>query len=1629
MPTPMFQDQDAETLLNVLLGELDDVGLLTWNGEGVITSLSHHCKRLLQLPDTAGIGEPVSLLRQTPCADFMQRFDRFAAQGAAGILQGELTLVGEREAYWLNLSVRRCPKSCGASSSFMMLVRNVTNKRQMIASAQQAQDLFEAAFQGIPDAAVLENENREIINVSTGMASVFGYSANELLGKSARILYAEQDDFVTQGEIRYNPSESFSQATCVLNYRHKNRNTFLAEGLGGPLRDRQGRLLGYISIIRDISERLEMENDLREQTDILDSIFRQLPFALSVSDTQRRMVQGSDAALALFGYTQEELAGQPVRLLYADDRIYEQTGKALYESSKHDAVIAEMRNKSGNMFKAKLQSAPLYDADKKLKGYLTAMQDVTEELARVERQRLYEQMVSASTDALVFIDDNFIYRAANDVYLELWQKRREEVIGVHISKVVGDAFFRKISVPSLAKCFAGEVSYFGVRRVNYPAKTCYVEVRHDPYRNEQGAVTGALLTIRDVTHKQLAEQALRYSEQRLNEAAEFAGFALWEVDVESRRIIEDLALRRLLGYSAADKFESLQDWFALIPHEAERIRVVSIFEALFSEAREIATFNHHACKQSGESVAIEVTAKVVEKAGHRRVIGMTRDISEKLREQERLRLYEEIVSASKDPLVYLDCDGVFRAVNQAYCDYWHKTRSQIEGQPMREIVGQSFYTRTVEPLLKRCCRGESFTKMLEVTHLPDGYRYIEAAWSPFVGENLKICGAVVSLRDATEKRRINAALRESEAKFRAIFDHAPIGMGILNAEDCSVMDVNPALLEMHGYTREAFFKLTAAETAEVMPDAMQNSDNSYESVHHHKDAGVFDVLVNAKRIELQGEPVLITTQVDISHQKKLEEKLRAQERQYRSLVESTSAILFSADPKTFQFNFVSQEAEAILGYPAARWVDEPDFWLSHMHPQDKTWAPDYCLASTHRQQDHEFDYRMIASDGREVWLHDITSVVVEEGEVVNLVGVMFDVTAQKAVEEELRRLSEMVEQSVDAILLTDTDFKITYVNEAFRRLYGYVLEELQGLGMEELSAEDEEAAGETEVYRLLHSGQQVSRQMRHRRKDASRFVCHQQISPMKNEQGEIIAFMSSQRDISVRVKAEKALRHSEEKYRQIVETAHEGIWVIDGQSNTVFVNQRMTEMLGYPEGEMMGESLFTFMDQTNQLIASQKLSERRQGASGRYDLCFQRRDGEPLWVSLSANPLFDDQGDYIGAMAMISDISEARKLQQALISTQRMEAVGQLTGGIAHDFNNILGSILGFTELARDRFADGNDKLQEYLQQIEIAGDRARNLVRQLLIFSRGDTTASAKHVMLAPLVKEILKMLRPMLPAMVEIRTQVPQHSPSVRVDPLHIQQLLMNLCINARDAMPVSGAITIGVGSRNIEQENCALCRCSVTGEWVSLRVSDSGPGIPQNLIDDIFQPFVTSKDVGEGSGMGLAVVRGIVETYGGHLLLDSNPDQGATFEILLPPYVEEINVPLDKPALERKEQAQSLKGRTILVIDDEVQIQIYLSELLKTNGAEVVCYNNGIEVLENHRQSLPGIDLIICDQGMPGISGTEFVQTLRSKKLDTPVILSSGYNSVVSRQLMEQLKIACQLEKPLNGAALIVAIQRAI
>jgi PAS domain S-box-containing protein len=497
-----------------------------------------------------------------------------------------------------------------------------------------------------------------------------------------------------------------------------------------------------------------------------------------------------------------------------------------------------------------------------------------------------------------------------------------------------------------------------------------------------------------------------------------------------------------------------------------------------------------------------------------------------------------------------------------------------------------------------------------------------------------------------------------------------------------------------------------------------------------------------------------------------------------------------------------------------------------------------------------------------------------------------------------------------------------------------------------------------------------------------------------------------------------------------LDSAANGIFITDRDGMIEWANQAFTELTGYPFGEVVGRHI--------SILESGKLGEHFYAGlwksilasrNWRGELVNRRKDGSEYIEEQSITSVRRQDGEISHFIVIQQDVTERNQamreredLQRQLQQAHKMEALGQLTGGIAHDFNNILGAIIGYTDLALERFAhDSQGKLAEYLNQVYRAALRARDLIAQMLAYSRGGGN-SIEVVRMEPVVREVIKMLRSAMPATMEFHTEFDADTPMVSIDPVQLHQMIMNLCINARDAMEGHGRMTVRIGRMRDLQAECASCHHLVEGDFVQLEISDTGTGITADVLPRLFEPYFTTKPVGSGTGMGLPVVHGILHEHGGHLLVETVPGQGACFRLLLPGLA----------PVEMKEEAQEYVAAIqrqghghVLVVDDEPRLVGYYAELLESQGYRVTGITDALEALHYFRTAPRDVDLVITDQTMPDMTGAGLVRALLEIRPDLPVILCTGYSDEIDAQGAQALRVAGYFQKPVMPAELLVRV----
>lgn len=505
-----------------------------------------------------------------------------------------------------------------------------------------------------------------------------------------------------------------------------------------------------------------------------------------------------------------------------------------------------------------------------------------------------------------------------------------------------------------------------------------------------------------------------------------------------------------------------------------------------------------------------------------------------------------------------------------------------------------------------------------------------------------------------------------------------------------------------------------------------------------------------------------------------------------------------------------------------------------------------------------------------------------------------------------------------------------------------------------------------------------------------------------------------------------AIRKAEKKYRSIFENALEGIYQSTPEGQIISANPAFAQILGYDSADHLIKGTFNIAEQ-HWLKANERQDFVRKLVKGGTVTAFEtrmvRRDGQHIWVLVNGRPVHDASGNLLHLEGMVQDITEKVRLENQIRQTQKMEAIGTLAGGIAHDFNNMLGVIIGCTELAMDGMPN-NSKAAADMERVLDAGLRAKALVRQILTFSRQSET-EFKPLILTSFLKEVIKFLQTTLPASIEMRLSPSPNNCTVLADPTQLQQVLMNFCTNSAHALsPKGGIIDISLSEQTITSPDNETTTDLAPGLYVNLTVQDNGPGIEQEHIHRVFDPFFTTKKVGEGSGLGLAVVHGIVKSHGGTVCAESKPGQGTIMEVLLPS--------LDHPGFESAPESTKVAPEgteEIFLVEDEPVLSDILSRILSGLGYHVGQFTNAAEAWDYFKGNSDRFDVVLLDHNMPVISGIELAARINRLQPDLPIILFTGMNIDLLRQDAEKAGVQTLINKPLNRIELALTIRKVL
>ena len=694
----------------------------------------------------------------------------------------------------------------------------------------------------------------------------------------------------------------------------------------------------------------------------------------------------------------------------------------------------------------------------------------------------------------------------------------------------------------------------------------------------------------------------------------------------------------------------------------------------------------------------------------------------------------------------------------------------------------------------------------------------------------------------------------------------------------------------------------------------------------------------------------------------------------------------------------SPGAEHIFGYTRQEALGQP---LAMLHvPEEVPVFPEVIEAMRRSRAPVSGEVTLVRKSGERFPALLTTYPIFDaKGEMVKVLGVSVDITerklAEQAVRESEQRYRRIVETAREGIWIIDAESKTAFVNARMGEMLGCSVDEMLGKSLLTFMDDEWRAVAETHLKRR-HEGVQEQHDFRFRRKDGTELWAIVSTNPLFDEEGRYAGALAMITDITGRKRAEEQLRLSEEKFAKVFRSSPDGISITrlaDGR--IVEANDSFLRVSGHGRDEIIGRTTVDLgLWRSRQQRAAFLRLHRRRGGVRHYEMQVSAKSGEVLTVEVSTETI--DIGGEAHLLAIARDVTERKRAEQALREREeelrqahKMEAVGRLAGGIAHDFNNLLTAITGYSEMLMNRL-DADDPRRKDAEEINKAGHQGADLIRQLLAFSRKQIL-EPKVLDLNVIVADMERILHSIIGEDVQLVTALAAEPAYVKADPVQIEQVVMNLAANARDAMPQGGKLTIETTTVELDEDFVTGHPDVKPGSYVMLGVTDTGVGMDRETKSRLFEPFFTTKEVGEGTGLGLSTLYGIVRQSGGDIRVYSEPGKGTTFNIYLPctggrvPKAEVQRVP-----------PVSLRGtETVLVVEDEDSVRRFVVRVLRQRGYTVLEAANSGEALPLGEDYERPIDLLLADVVMPELSGADLAGRLGPRRPGMRILYISGYS----------------------------------
>ncbi len=1005
---------------------------------------------------------------------------------------------------------------------------------------------------------------------------------------------------------------------------------------------------------------------------------------------------------------------------------------------------------------------------------------------------------------------------------------------------------------------------------------------------------------------------------------------------------------------------------------------------------------------------------------------MDKKMSELKKEQVQ---FERIFCATRDFVSLIDKEYRYVLVNDAYLRLNRARREELIGHTVAEHLGDAFFTGQLKDKIDTCLTNQIIEYRIWYDFQTAGRRCLDVTYSPYLNEQGEVTGVIASGRDITDQAETIDALQTSRERLELMAKAGNIGLWDWDLQTNKVY-FSPEWKRQIGYLDHEITDDYREWESRVHPDDLARATATVQSFlknpcpgykneyrFRHRDGAYRWILTTASLVnDEKGRLVrMLGSHIDVTDRREEEEVLRQSAETLRRAQAAAGIGSWWYDPTT-QISQWTDEMFRIFHLPVGAQIPSYSEYKNLFHSDDWEMLDAAVTRAVEEARRYNLELRIIRPDGQTRHVNSICEPVkTDKGTVRQLIGTLQDITDRKAAEAALlagrQKYQSLFESIRDSILVVDTERTIVECNQAFLETFGYDKEHILGKNTLYLYSDERQFQEMGKAIKDHRGEKNFVYTVNYKKKSGEIFPGETGVFYLKDTDGNISGMIGLIRDVSERKKREDQVRKSEARFRTMVENLFDAVVVINKDGTIRFVNCAACQLFDRMEDQLVG-SAFGFPVSVGEAQEIDIILKKGTVRHAEIKVAMAVWDGEPIHLA-SIRDVTDK----------VNERHKRAEIQGQLQQIQKLEAIGTLAGGIAHDFNNILTPILGFTQLAQER-VKYDEQTSECLAEVFQAACRAKDLVGQILAFSRQSKDIEYQPLMVEPIIKEVLKLLRSALPSTIELKKDI-QCKGVILGGATEIHQILMNLCTNAKHAMELSGGV-LHISLHNVQLDEARALSVHPdlhAGSYVHLRVRDTGHGIERAVLEKIFEPYFTTKEQDKGTGLGLSVVHGIVSNHGGVISVDSLVGKGTTFDVYLPRIVTQ-DVPDTVATVELPTGTEH-----ILLVDDEPSILRLNSRILQRLGYKVTTRASSIEALALFAARPDDFDIILTDMTMPVMRGDQLAEQCLVIRPDIPIVLVTGFSEIITEEKACKIGIKSILMKPSTKVEIATVVRSAL